>query len=114
MASCRRLLAEGLDREALRAGKLHRQIAIDDRLADAMAEIAAGRDRDDATLMQDGLAAKDRKRLFQREDCKPATRAVLPDAPQRSTADESFFVSCDSKAKPRLIGVVIRRDVGAP
>src|SRR5690348_8352468 len=102
MAGGRRLLAEGFDREALRAGKLDRQIAIDDRLADAMAEIAAGRERDDATLMQDGLAAEDRKWLFQREDCKPASRAVLPDAPQCRTADESFFVSCDSKAQPGL------------
>src|SRR5262249_53590909 len=110
----RRLLAEGFDGEVPSLGQLDRQIAVDDGLADRMAEIPAAGDGDDAALMQDRLAPEDGQVAIDGEGRQAPGRALPLDPLQRLAADEGTFAEGDAGAEPGLIRVVVRRDVRAP
>src|SRR5262249_51463623 len=110
----RRLLAEGLDGEVALGHQLHRQIAIDDGLADAMAEIGAAGDRDHAAFMEARLAAEDGERPLDGEGGEPPARALRLDLLQRRAADELSLAQRDPGAEAGLVGVVVGRDVRAP
>src|SRR5207253_8003880 len=81
---------------------------------DAMAEIGAAGDGDDAALMQDRLAAEDREGPLEGEGGKLPARAFRLDPLQRRAADERPLGEGDAGAEPGFVGVVVRRDVRAP
>src|ERR1700747_946001 len=114
MAQRRRRLAEALDLELALGRDLDGQVAVDDGLADRVAEIAAGCHRDDSAAMEDRLAAGDRERAREGEEAEPAPDARLPGLHQRLAADERPLLQGHAETETRLIGVVVRRDVAAP
>src|SRR4029077_3045590 len=72
VAQRRRGFTEGLHGELALLSDLHGQIAIDDRLADGMAEIGAGGNRDHLVAVEDRLAPEDGERVLEGEGAELA------------------------------------------
>ena len=93
---------------------LHRQVGVNDGLADGVAEIGAGGHAQHPAVPHEGLAAKHRGRFFQGEDGKFLFRPFVLNFFQRAAADEIAFLHRNPETQPGFIGVVVGRDVRTP
>src|SRR5262245_37099172 len=88
-------LAIDLDGIVVVFGLFAHDIAIDDGLANRVAEIAAAGDSQHLAVAQDRLAAEDRHFLFEGEDAKQPVRAILRNLVEGGTADEVDLLTGD-------------------
>src|SRR6267378_3285331 len=107
VAQRRRGFTEGLHGEVALMSDLHGQIAIDDGLADGMAEIGAGGDRDNLVAVEDRLAPEDGERALEGEGAELALGPLGPDAGEGPAADEILLLQRYAKAEAGFIGVVV-------